>query len=60
MHLGDALQAQGKFADAEKEYRAVLAIRARVLGPEHRETLDCRNKLANVLQAQGKKPDAVK
>ena len=43
---------QGKHAEAEKEVRAALAIRLRVLGPEHLDTLDSRNNLAASLQPQ--------
>ena len=33
------LQSLGKYAEAEQEYRAVLAIKERVLGAEHPDTL---------------------
>ena len=50
----------GQFAEAEKEYRAVLAIRERLLGPEHPDTLTSRNNLACVLEAQGNHAEAEK
>jgi tetratricopeptide (TPR) repeat protein len=49
---------QGKHAEAEAEHRAVLAIRERVLGPEHPDTLKIRNNLANALYAQDKNAEA--
>jgi tetratricopeptide (TPR) repeat protein len=52
--LANALDQQGKHAEAEAEHRAVLTIRERVLGAEHPATLGSRNNLANALDAQGK------
>jgi tetratricopeptide (TPR) repeat protein len=52
--LGNALEIQGKYAEAEAEHRAVLGIMERVVGPEHPNTLRSRNNLANALDAQGK------
>ena len=49
---------KGKYAVAEQEHRAVLAIRERVLGAEHPDTLRIRNSLASALQIQGKYAEA--
>jgi tetratricopeptide (TPR) repeat protein len=57
-NLSIALQAQGKHAEAEREDRAVLAVRERALGPEHVETMGSRSNLASALQAQGKYAEA--
>ncbi len=59
-NLAIALGAQGRFAEAAEEFRAVLAIRERVLGAEHPDTLPSRNNLANALGAQGKYAEAEK
>jgi tetratricopeptide (TPR) repeat protein len=56
--LAKALDAKGKYAAAEAEQRAVLAIRQHVQGPEHPETLASRNNLANALRAQRKHVEA--
>jgi tetratricopeptide (TPR) repeat protein len=53
-----ALHAQGKDAEAEQEYRAVLKLQQRVLGPEHPDTLRSRNNLAIALDSQGKPAEA--
>jgi hypothetical protein len=46
---------EGKYAEAEKENRAVLDYpSAEMLGPEHPDTLLSRNNLAAALQEQGK------
>ena len=54
------LDVQGKYSEAEKEHRAVLAIQEHVLGPKHPDTLRSRNNLANALQNQGKYSEAEK
>ncbi len=54
----NALDDQGKHAEAEAEHRTVLAIRERVLGPEHPDTLASRNNLAAALDSQGKYAEA--
>ena len=43
MRLPSLLFAQGNYGDAEKLYRSVIAIRSRVLGPEHPDTLASRH-----------------
>lgn len=49
---------QGKFAEAEKEYRDVIKLKEKVLGAEHPETLISRNNLANLFYIQRKVPEA--
>jgi len=55
---GEALYQEGDYAGAEKEFRAVLAVRERILGPEHPATLISRNNLAVALGAQDKYAEA--
>lgn len=47
-------RAQGDFAAAEDLHRQALALRRRLLGDEHRETLMSMNDLATVCSAQGR------
>jgi class 3 adenylate cyclase/tetratricopeptide (TPR) repeat protein len=56
--LANALQKQGKSAEAEAKHRDVLAVRARVLGPEHPDTLKSRQNLAISLIDQGQHTEA--
>ena len=49
---------EGKYAEAEAEYRAVLKLREKVLGPEHPDTLASRNNLAGALYGEGKYAEA--
>ncbi len=49
---------QGKYAKAEVEYRAVLAARERVLGPEHPDTSRSHYDLALCLRKQSKLEEA--
>ena len=49
---------QGKYAEAEREHRAALALRREVLGDEHLETAASRSNLANTLILQGKQEEA--
>jgi hypothetical protein len=53
-----ALSGNGNSAQAEEEYRAVLKIEERVLGPEHPWALKTRMNLANTLNEQGKSAEA--
>ena len=53
-----ALREQGKFAEAEKEQRALLALREQVLGADDPDTLQSRNDLANALLDLGKDAEA--
>jgi tetratricopeptide (TPR) repeat protein len=57
-NLASALGEQGKHAEAEAEYRAVLKLEEKVLGPEHPDTLTSRNNLADALYAQDKYAEA--
>lgn len=57
--LAFALQTRRKYAEAEQEQRAVLAIRERLLGADHPEVLaDCYTLAAHLLEAR-KLPDAL-
>jgi hypothetical protein len=58
-NLAIALQSQGRYGEAETLYRETLAVRQRVLGSEHPDTLGTVNNLANALWAQGKYGEAV-
>jgi tetratricopeptide (TPR) repeat protein len=53
-NLANALDSQGKHVEAETIHREVLAVRRRVLGPEHPNTLWIAEKLASSLDDQGK------
>jgi tetratricopeptide (TPR) repeat protein len=48
-NLASTLNKQGKYAEAEAEYRAVLKLWEKVLGAEHPNTLSSRNGLAWLL-----------
>lgn len=52
--LGRRLGMMHRYTDAEAVYRAVAADRARVLGPDHRDTLDSRSDIAETLLARGR------
>lgn len=52
-NLANTLSGQGKHAEAEREYRAVLGINERVLGAEHPNSLTSRNNFASALWSQG-------
>ena len=54
------LSIQDKYAESEKEARKVIAIRERVLGPEHSDTLQARVDLANQLLLLGREPEVEK
>ncbi len=56
--IADLLVAQGKYSDAEKLFRSVIEERARVLGPEHRDTLDSRHRLIYPLARQARFAEA--
>jgi hypothetical protein len=53
-----SLSRQGKYAEAEKMEREVLAERKRVLGAEHPDTLTAAGNLADSLKRQGKYAEA--
>jgi len=50
--------AQGRYAEAEAEYRALVTTRQRVQGPEHSDTLNTRKNLADTLYVEGKHAEA--
>jgi tetratricopeptide (TPR) repeat protein len=56
--IADLLVAQGKLGEAEKLFRSLIELRARVLGPEHPDTLDRRHRLIYVLNRQTKFAEA--
>jgi tetratricopeptide (TPR) repeat protein len=56
-NLAIALAAQGKYAEAEAQFRGVFAIREKVTRPEH-HTLESRTSLAIALARQGKAAEA--
>lgn len=47
--IAQVLAKQGRYEQAEQEYRAVLAARLRVLGPDHRDTRIARDSLAKLM-----------
>jgi plasmid stability protein len=49
---------QGLHAHAETQFRDVLAIRLRVLGPDHPDTLTTRHQIAVAMSARGDHPGA--
>jgi hypothetical protein len=59
-NLVNALNAQGKHAEAAAMHRKVLAISRRVRGPEDPDTLATANNLALALDHQGKHVEATK
>lgn len=60
MELAIVLQAQGKYARAEKELRAVLAVKEGEQNMERSNFLTLRNNLATTLQLRGKYAEAEK
>jgi tetratricopeptide (TPR) repeat protein len=56
--LAEALQAQGKYEEAETENRAVLKLREKVLGAEYPATLATCFNLARCLSAKGASQEA--
>jgi hypothetical protein len=59
-NLVNALNQEGRYADAEKLGRLTLEIRRRVLGPEHPQTLMSTVNLASSLLLEGHYADAEK
>ena len=55
-----ALYGQGKNAEAENEFRAMLILQKRVLGTAHPDTLTSQSLLAAVLDDQGRHAEAEK
>jgi eukaryotic-like serine/threonine-protein kinase len=56
--LGNVLKTQGKYAEAETEHRAALALRIAARGPNHPDVAVSRYNLANVLSRQGRHREA--
>ncbi|MER5458646.1 tetratricopeptide repeat protein [Micromonospora sp. NPDC002389] len=56
--LADVLLVQGRYEEAADEFRAVLAARTEVLGPDHPDTLSVRHDLADALSDQGRYDEA--
>jgi tetratricopeptide (TPR) repeat protein len=52
------LEEQGNYAEAETQYRVVLKLQEKVLGPEHQDTLKSRTGLADALSDNGKYAEA--
>jgi len=59
-NLADSLARQGKYDEAEKIEREVLAVMKRVLGAEHSDTLTTAGNLADSLSRQEKYDEAEK
>ena len=51
--LAEAYKAQGRLAEAEPLYRRSLAIREKILGPEHPDVAGALNNLAGLYRLQG-------
>jgi len=58
MNLATALQANGQHLAAEAEYRMVIQLQEKVIGPNHAHTLNARNNLAELLDDEGKYAEA--
>lgn len=56
--IADLLVAQGKYGEAEKLFRDVIAARASILGADHPDTLDSRRRLIYALARQTKYAEA--
>jgi tetratricopeptide (TPR) repeat protein len=56
--LGITLLAQDRYAEAEQEHRAALALQEAARGPDHPDAAMARNNLAIALHAQGKYAEA--
>jgi tetratricopeptide (TPR) repeat protein len=52
------LEEQGRYAEAEAEYRAALSLWEKALGPDHPDVAGLRNNVALVLQRQGRLDEA--
>jgi ATP/maltotriose-dependent transcriptional regulator MalT len=57
-NLAELLDNEGKYAEAETEYRSVLTLREKVVGGEHPDTLATCFNLATCLRAEGNASDA--
>ena len=49
---------EGRYADTEPLYKRSLAIREKVLGPDHPDVAQSLNNLADLYSAQGRDSDA--
>lgn len=56
--LGASYQALGEAQQAVKHYELAFALRDSVLGPDHTDTCECRNKLAVALRDAGRTDEA--
>ncbi len=56
--MGSTYLDLGSLAEAQRELERAVDIRRRLLGEQHKDTLESLNWLANVLQEQGKYPQA--
>jgi len=56
--FANTLRDQGKYAEAEAQYKQVIEAEEKVLGPEHRDTLNACYNLAYQLGQQGKRDQA--
>ena len=56
--LAMVLDAQGRYPEAEAEFRAALTLRQDALDPKHPDIATSRHNLANVLGSQGKYEEA--
>ena len=52
------MQADGKYSEAEAQYRSVIESDKKIVGPEHPDTLICRNNFSEMLDDEGKYADA--
>jgi tetratricopeptide (TPR) repeat protein len=50
--LAKAIEGQGRYGEAERQYGEVLAVERHVLGEDHRETLATRHDLAHLIAVQ--------
>ncbi|WP_238017018.1 tetratricopeptide repeat protein [Dactylosporangium sp. AC04546] len=57
--LAEAFDSAGRFDDAIAEYRLILAVRLRVLGPDDRDTLQTRHGLADAYESAGRFDEAI-
>ena len=57
-NLAVGLQYQGRYAEAEAEFRAVLALELAGLGPDHPDVANTRTSLGGLLNQQGKYAEA--
>ena len=56
--FANTLRDQGKYAEAETEYKQAIQTEENVLGPEHRDTLNACYNFAYQLALQGKRDQA--